>query len=1535
MKELEEHYLNSVAIIGMAGRFPGAPNIDAYWDLIANCKGAIRTLGDEDLRKAGVPEELIRDPRYVKVAPMLDDIDMFDAAFFGYNPKEALVMDPQQRLFLESSWHSLEDAGYDPARVEGLVGVFAGASTSSYVFNNIMRSKIVADGNSGLDIKIGNDKDSLATRVAYKLNLRGPCMTVQCYCSTSSVAVHMARQSLLDRECDMALAGGVTVKIPHGVGYYSTGEDMYSPDGRLYAFEKRGKGTVFGSGVGVVVLKRLEDAVRDNDSIYAIIRGSAINNDGSLKAGYTAPSVQGQRNVIAAALADAEIDSASVAFVETHGTGTAIGDPIELKGLTHAFGPRVDGAPSCAIGSVKPNIGHPDAASGVASLMKAALALRHKKIPPMLNFEEPNPEIDFENSPFYVNTELKDWESGAEPRRAGVNSFGFGGTNVHLVLEEAGAFMEGEATRDPRAGKPGLLLLSAKSKPGLERASANLRTYLESGSGARMADVEYTLQCGRHEFRHRQAIRCGSLEEARAALASDDRTRVTAGVAVDDVGKVAFLFSGQGSQYVNMGKELYEREEAFRGALDRCAELLIPHLGADIRDLMYPDSSDTNLDEAGERLRETQFAQCALFAVEYAASELYRSWGLRPSAMIGHSIGEYVAACVAGVFSLADALKLVAKRGKLMQAMPTGAMLSVMAPAEELAEDLGDDLSIAAINGSAACVVSGNAEAIGALEASLSARGKAARRLRTSHAFHSMMMTEAADALEKAFAGVALNAPKIRYLSNVTGDWITEAQATDPKYWRAHALGAVHFSKGLDALKEEGLRLFLEVGPGHSLKTLALQHLQDRKGMAFIASLPPAKKQSENVLLDSVDHIYESLGQLWIAGAKIDWNQYHKGRSKRRVSLPAYPFERSRFWVEPETDVLPGAPRGDKRLPFEEWFYAPSWKRCGLGPSAGIEEDRPRNWLVIVGDEALGNAFRERIERSGRAARIARGGKRFRRDEAGDFELRLDQESDYHDLVKALAEEGFVPGTALHLLTATQEAAREAIGDDDEASKRDGFYSLLYLGKALGRLGVENRLRLGVVTTGMFDVLGGEPIVPAKALLTGPMRVIPKEFPNIATTCIDAKFDELCQAGARVAIDRCIDELCRGRTDTIVAYRGQYRWMESFEPCSLPAVAETPALLRREGVYLITGGLGGIGFELCKYLASTLGAKLVLTGRSAFAKTESVREIERLGGEVLYCAADVTDAAAMRACLDRARDRFGAIHGVIHAAGLPGGGMIQLKSKQIADAVLDPKVRGTLVLESLFKGEDLDFIYLCSSINALSHLFAQVDYCSANAFLDSYACYKNAQGRYPVFATNWDAWRDAGMARDANLPEELKVESRKHLAKFGISGEEGIDAFLRILAAKAERTLVSPRRFAIERIKEIPLEKLLKRNEAQLAGSAPSDDSLFDRPDVSTDYLEPVTDTEKQLAAIWRRLLGLKKVGLDDNFLELGGHSLLAIQVLSRVNAHFKVNVQLQAMFERPTVKSMAEQIDNLRWVAEEPALAAAGGGEEREEGAI
>ncbi len=1328
----------AIAIVGMGARFPGAKNLAEFWKNLRNGVESIRALTDQELLDAGADPSALRDPNYVKSASVLDGIELFDAPFFGFSPKDAAIMDPQHRVFLECAWEALERAGWSADAFPGSIGVFAGSGMNSYLmFHLVPNQQLMASAGLFLLKQTGNDKDVLATRVSYQLNLTGPSMTIQTACSTSLVAVHVACQSLLNRECDMALAGGVTIEIPHKQGYLYREGEILSRDGHCRAFDAASTGTVFGSGAGVVVLRRLADALADGDHIHAVIRGSAINNDGARKVGYLAPSVTGQAEVVAEALAVAEVEAESISYVETHGTGTPVGDPIEIAALTQAFRRSTQARGFCGIGSLKTNIGHLDAAAGVAGLIKTVLAIEHKQLPPSLHFVKPNPQIDFTSSPFYVNHQAAEWPSRPTPRRAGVTALGIGGTNAHVVLEEAPAVAPSDKSRPWQ-----VLTLSAKTATALETASRDLAEHLEQHPELPLADAAFTGHLGRKAFAHRRAVVCGTGAEAIAALRGANAKQDFRGQPPARTG-VAFLFPGQGAQYIHMARGIYQSEEIFRAELDRSAELLRQHLGLDLRTLLFPPEG-ADLAQASAQLTETRIAQPALFTIEYALAKLWMSWGVQPAAMIGHSLGEFVAACVSGVLSLEDSLVAVAARGRLMQSVPPGAMLAVQMAETEARSLAAGALSLAAVNGSRQCVLSGPSQAIDALAKELTAGGVVWQRLETSHAFHSASMDAILGAFAEVIRACKLHPPRIPYVSNVTGAWITPEEATDPAYWVRHVRQPVRFADGLATLFQQAPAVMIEAGPGRVLSGLAARHPAKTEGVKIISSVRGPQEPA-----DDLRFLLSALAQVWVAGAKIDWTRFHAGEHRQRVELPTYPFERQRYWIDAPKPQS-AAPVAD---PAEISYYRPAWKRAEL-PATNAER---ATWLIFADTLGLGAAIAKDLDRAGHTVVTVSAGERFAKTGKHSYVLAPANRADHDRLLEGLVGSGLLPQRIIHLWSL---AAPDALRGTETLASTEAFsfYSLLYLAQAIGTQDLSEPMTLAIVSNELQSVDGEPAYHPERAVLLGPCKVIPREFANIRCRSIDvavSNADEQARAVRQILAEA--GQAFSAPSD-LVAYRGDDRWIETIEPAHADPTASR---LRQQGVYLITGGTGGIGLVIAEHLARTVRAKLVLVSRTGQPQNpDAIQSLEKLGAQVEIARADVTDLAAMQRVISETRQKFGAINGVIHAAGVLDDGLIQFKQKEAADRVLAPKVAGTLVLEAALEGVALDFFALFSSVSCFTAPVGQVDYVAANSFLDAFAASRHAQGKPWTVAINWGRWGETGMA--AEMPARRSASNGRH-----------------------------------------------------------------------------------------------------------------------------------------------------------------------------
>ncbi|PMB21448.1 type I polyketide synthase [Fischerella thermalis] len=1509
--------MDGIAIIGISGRFPGANNIAEFWQNLQAGIESISQLTDEEILSAGVDSSCLDDSNYVKASGVLEDIDLFDAAFFDFNPKEAEITDPQHRLFLECAWEALESAGYDSNRCESRIGVYAGVSLNNYLSFDL-NSDQVGSAQSYQKL-IGNDKDFLSTRVSYKLNLTGPSLTVQTACSTSLVAITLACQSLVNYQCDMALAGGVSIRVPQKTGYLYQPGGTLSPDGHCRAFDAKAQGTTVGNGVGVILLKRLEDAIADGDNIYAVIKGWAINNDGSLKVGYTAPSVDGQAEAIAEAIMLAGVEPETISYIEAHGTGTTLGDPIEIAALTKVFRSSTDKKGFCAIGSVKTNIGHLDAAAGVTGLIKTALALKHQQIPPSLNFEQPNPQIDFDNSPFYVNTKLTQWKQELSPRRAGVSSLGMGGTNAHVVLEEAPIRKQSGRGAGGQGRKYHLLVISAKTESALETATNNLAQHLVQHPKLNLADVAYTLQVGRREFNHRRILVCQDIQDAINALQNRASQRVFTHYQEPSERPITFMFPGQGSQYVNMGKELYQTEPIFREYVDRCCLILQPLLNLDLRSVIYPQDSET--ETAQEKLKQTSLAQPALFVIEYALAQLWMSWGISVSAMIGHSIGEYVAACLAGVMSLEDALTLVAMRGRLMQQLPSGSMLSIPLSEAEVKSLLNENLSLAASNAPSSCVVSGSHASIDALSKQLIAQGIKCRRLQTSHAFHSQMMEPILQAFIAEVKKVTLNPPQIPFISNLTGTWISAQEAIDPHYWASHLRQTVRFADGISVLLQEPNRILLEVGAGRTLSTFVKQQAGVTQ-QAILSSLRHPKEEQADVAF-----LLNTLGRLWFFGVSVDWSSFYTSEQRVRIPLPTYPFERQRYWIEPQKKSSDSLAINKKKPDVADWFYLPVWKQAiplrGRFANAPQPVKSEKQVLVFADTCQVGSKIAKHLESEGNNVITVWQGEKFSRLSEREYSINPNQSDDYDALIEELQFLGQIPDVFAHLWSITPTEQTKSGIEYFDNCQNAGFYSLLFLAQSLSKQNITQPVDILVVTNDIYDVTGLEKLCPEKATVLGMCKTIAQEYANISCRSIDIVLPEAGTVAERQLLEQLLAELNTKEFESAIAYRGHHRWVQTYELLRLDN--DKPPKLRQEGVYLITGGLGGIGLEIAEYLAQTVKAKLVLIGSSAFPATDEweqwlathdehdkfsskirkLQELKQLGAEILTLSADVANAAQMQAAITEAVAHFAQIHGVIHAAGIKLFKTVQEITSSECEQQLRANGHGLFVLETALQGIELDFCVLISSLSSILGALGMAAYPAAHHFTDAFVYKHNQTSSTPWLSVNWDNWLTSQLVTELATKPEISTE-------LFMNNKEGVEVFRRVLSLNNVNQIVISTTDLQARI-----EQWIKPSEVVAHTNSPA---LHSRPYLQNSYIAPRNEIEQTIANIWQEILGIEQVGIEDNFLELGGDSLLSIQITARAN---KAGLRFtnQHLFEYPTIAQLAEIAGRTQTVLSEQGL--------------
>ncbi|MEM8602931.1 MAG: beta-ketoacyl synthase N-terminal-like domain-containing protein [Cyanobacteria bacterium P01_H01_bin.121] len=1464
-----------VAIIGMSGRFPGADNLAEFWNLLRDGRSGIQLLSEAELLEAGVAAETLAQPNYVRAYASFPEPTAFDAGFFGYAPREAAIMDPQQCIFLEAAWSALEDAGYDSQQYDGSIGVFAGAALNTHLVKLAQHPQF-RDSVDTVQAVVSNVMGLLPARVSYHLDLKGPSCGVQTGCSTSLVSVHLACQSVLNQECDLAIAGGVTVSAPTPTGYLYQPDGVVSPNGQCCAFDAAAKGTVFGNGVGVVVLKRLSAAIADGDHIYAVIKGSAVNNDGSEKVGLTAPSVAGQAAVIAAALEKAGVESSSINYVEAHGTGTALGDPIEVAALNRVFGTGDNKGTKCAIGSVKPTLGHLDAAAGVAGLIKTTLAMTHHTLPASLNFKRPNPKIDFEHSPFVVQQQSAAWSRNGKPRRAGVSSFGMGGTNAHLILEEAPVEVINPSEVSARSDWQ-LLVLAAKTPTALEAATANLATYLETQPEVNLADVAYTLQVGRRALPQRRICVCRTPAEAIAQLTTHPASLASQTVAGE--ASVVFLLAGESHQNLRQAleqsRELYDSEPHFRQALDRCAIVLDALLDQPLLTLLYGSQNQPLTGNEGA---------IATFVLDYALAQLWLGWGIKPQALLGEGIGEWVAACLAGIFSLEEALQLVLQRSTVLQQGQPATLLTEMLKA------------------------------------------------------------------------ITLRPPTLDLIATATGTWMTAEQATNPNYWLQALRPAVTLSQSIAELTQLPKPLFLEMGAASKLAAQIAQQAQ----LTVLSALTPSAESAKTSLLNC-------LGQIWLAGGSVNWQEFHRPTPRRRVPLPTYPFERQRCWVPPQSAEVQAVKASvTDKANMTDWFYLPTWQRSLLTtPStsgASSEQLSSECWLLLVDQQGLGTDLQQALAQTQASVVVVQAGTQFAA--AGDrYTLNPQNQGDYQLLAENLQANGQWPTRVVHLWGVGLDAQADA-----KADSKLGFYSLLYLVQALTQSELQTdptELQIAIVTTGVHEVVSYETLNPDNALLLGLCKVIPQEYPQIRCRNLDLILPAVDAPALKPTVqalgERIYTELTTPaqRHETVVAYRDGYRWVQNVDPLPLnpplPTMGEgeteptelsgsssryreeagwRAARLRSGGVYVIAGDIvEGLGLVYAQALVQSVQAKLIIFGRPGlpepndwerwFASHGPNHEVSRclrklqslgqVGQDFLWFSLDLADPVAVQAALDQGVKTFGDLNGVIHAAtmGDRASCLIENLTPAECEVQFHSKIKGLQVLEDAILAADqrVDFYLLQSSLSSIVGGVGFAAYTAANLHLDAVT----NQHRHPQqpawISINWDACQledldpttDSALLNLAMTPTEVwqvteRVLSQPHLRQVAVSPSD--------LKARIKQWIEEPETLAPAR--------------SDLKNPNSSDIANHDRPALSNAYIAPRDAIEAGIVQIMQELLGIEKIGVEDNFFELGGHSLLAIQAVTQLRSKFQVDLPMRAfLFEAPTITGIANIIREQQTAAE------------------
>jgi polyketide synthase PksJ len=1507
-----------IAIIGISCRMPGAKNVNEYWDNIKNGIESITFFTEEELLEAGIDSQLLSNKNYIKANGMLNDVDKFDASFFDINNKEAEIMDPQHRLFLEEAYKALDDSGYSNSKHRGRVSIFAGCDLNTYLLHNIAVNSEQIRSLGDFMLMLTNDKDYLSTRVSYLLNLTGPSVNVQTACSTSLVAIHTACQSLLNGESDVALAGGVSIRPPMKQGYLYVKDMINSPDGHCRPFDANAEGTISGSGVGVVVLKTLSDAIRDKDNIIAVVKSSAINNDGANKVGFTAPSIKGQSDCIIEAIHIADIDANTIRFIETHGTGTKMGDPIEIQALDRAFKRFTNEKNFCALGAIKANIGHTSAAAGVAGFIKTALVVQNGIIPPLVNYQKPNPHIQFLETAFYVPEKIIDWPVKNKPRRASVSSFGIGGTNSHIILENAPNIIRKEQNT-----KHNLISLSAKSSKSLQKMALNLATYLQSSNSISLEDIAYTYHIGRQAYAYRKSIICSTKEELIDKLLTADPKKYIADQIAEESLPIFFLFPGQGSHYEGMFSELYLENNLFRTKFDRCADELIEYLNIDIRDIIMDRKGKSFTPEL---IHQTEYAQPIMFAAQYALANVLIDYEIKPEAMIGHSLGEYVAATIAGVFNLSDALKIVTKRGKLMQNCEAGAMVSVLLSEEQIHNIIHKNLSIAAINTTSNCVISGSYSDIDNFEIDLKESKITYQRLHTSHAFHSKMMEPCVEEFRKIISQFKLNAPTLKVISNIEGEILSAEDAQNPMYWALQIVKPVNFNNGIKQLLKYTNAIFVEIGPGTTLTNLTRENSLKKSTHALINLIPHQKERKE----DSFQFL-EGIAKLWSKGVPVNFEKLYQNKNCYRCSLPPYPFDSKSFWIHSKVASLPK--NNNSKIyasDISEMFYTPVWKQSLTVAFKNKSTYLHDPVLVFSFGKTLAEDISLPLLNDSSLVFYIKRGEKFSTLGNNQYEINTEKIEDYHILFDELNLKGT---KNVRIIFGCDYKSTEKSKNWHEP-KLSNFFEIMVLAKFFGNI-KETTFFLNVISNSLHLITGTEKIKPEQSLVRGAIKIIPLEYKNIQTRFID-----LCPEAQFSSADLSnllLNEYDIQEPQAIVAYRGKQRFIIDYQKLILNEKNEDNKL-KHNGVYLITGGTSGIGLEIANAIATTItGAKIAILGRSKMPPRNSWEEIaknlthehhfnvvrfinlEKCTSDLKIYSVDVSIHSDLKKVMKEIVKDLGIINGVIHAAGVADyNGVIENRTKEKLKDILLPKVHGTLALDNLVDYENLDFFILFSSLSTVFYKskVGQVSYIAANEFNDTFSSYHKSIGKNKTRTLNWNDWKEVGMSVKANirLAKMLGISADHSVFNDSLTVEEGKRVFLSSFFSEQAQLIISKKDLPYEyaNYDDYNLTEFVK--EIRVDSTARNRDET--NVDDKVDYIEPSTDLQKSITTILENCLGVNKIGLQDNFFDLGGHSLLAIQAIDLIKKDplVECELSLEVFFQNPTILELSEYIENVHW---------------------
>jgi acyl transferase domain-containing protein/acyl carrier protein len=1491
-----------IAVLGMSCRFPGANNLDEYWQNLINEKETISFFDEHEIQNLEANSKLASHNKYIKAAGILKNIDQFDAKLFNYTPREVELMDPQQRIWLEICWEALELTGLNPFAIDKSVGVYVASGGSDYFIKNLYSSKEFDEDNLW-QLYTLNAASSLATSVAYNFNLRGPAVSIQTACSGSLVAIHQACRSLLCGDCELAIAGGISIFLPQKQWRPYQEGMILSPDGHCKAFDAAANGTVCSSGAGAVVLKRLVDAVKDNDNIFAVIKGSAVNNDGKQKIGYTAPSIEGQRDVILDALRFAEIDAENVDYIETHGTGTKLGDPIEIEALKEAFAKYTKKNQFCAIGSVKTNIGHTDAAAGIAGFIKTVLAINSKKIPAHLHFNTPNPNIDFANSPFFINQKTFPWKSNNK-RCAGISSFGIGGTNSHLILVDADEY---QPNTNKNFKPTTLICISGNSKASLEGNRNNLVNFLNFNPDVNLADLAYTLQIKKNHFAFKQIFIGDTVNSLLEIIKFQDPRFSFSSLENTSYQKIVFMFPGQGSQYLNMGKELYNNFSEYQYWFDYCSKYVLSQTGIELQKILFVE--DANFIE-NNIIKDTYYAQLILFIVEFSLAKLWISLGVKPTALIGHSLGEYVAACLAEVFTIDDALKIISIRAKLMQQTAQGAMIAVSLSPESISNYLNDELTIAAVNTPNACVISGSVKAIDRFKLDLNKNHIEFTQLYTDKAFHSTLMAPIINEFKFVLENIHFQKPKLPLISNITGKFI-DVDICNAEYWVKHLQSTVNFMQGLKTFKENNFSIYLEVGPGKQLSTFVTSIENNNAAIQILASLPSHKEYQE---ISSFKYFIMALGKLWLYGVNINFTKYYENEFRKYVNVPTYYFDRKKYWIEPSLpkEKLYQNKNTVNVEPIEKWFYIPVWKQT-IGNYMINTFEKKNCCVFFSSNNEFTNQLISKLKNYFEVVIVVHFGKEFYYSSTNKiYIINPNSLADYKRLFAALRENKYIIDNIVHTWNILDSISNENTSIFE--SKNYPFFHLLYLTQAYILLFPECSLVLNILAHQVLQCNYTDKIDLPKTTIIGFLKVLEQEYANISCKLIDCdlytKFN---------SIEKYIYEINYDTLADIVIYRKGLRWVRDFEQLNLDNFKLDSCYIKHNGVYIITGGLGNIALLLAKHLAWQYKVNIVLIGHRDFPKQSewlkilnknddevettiknkiiNLLEIQKNAKSLKIFNVAVENKTELRLLFQNIYNEYGNINGVFHLAGNISEGNIcpinNINSNQV-EQQFKPKNDGVLAIDYALTNYKIDFCILASSLSSSLGGLGMASYAAANSYLDQFAYYKNITSDFLWLTVDFDGWYFENNSSNSLMPiDNIKLINYKNNdAEYIFKQLFNLIEFKQILISTSN--LNSRYR------------KWLGNKEIE---------TIKSNSDIEIKSIKHRSELESKIIKIWQQLLGISKIDDNDNFFELGGHSLLATQMASKIRREFQIDFPVFSIFEFPTVKKLVNMLESLIWI--------------------